>query len=43
MRKSVEKQQSLAQMIQRTVISRNVTQNYCNINKFCEGSRWFCC
>jgi len=32
MRKSAKKQQSHVQTIQRTVISRNVTQDNCNIN-----------
>ena len=39
MRKSAKKQQS---QIQRTVTSRNVTQDNGNMNNFWKGSRWFC-
>jgi len=42
MRKSLKKQQSQVQMIQKTVTSRNVTQDNDNINNFCKGSCWFC-
>jgi len=42
MKKSAKKQQSQVQMIQRTVTSRNVTQDNIKINKFWKGSRWFC-
>jgi len=42
MRKSAKKQQSQLQTLQRTVTSRNVTQDNGNINKFWDGSRWFC-
>jgi len=41
MRKSTKKQQSQVQTIQRTVTSRNATQDNGNINNFCEGNRWF--
>jgi len=41
MRKSAKKQQSQIQTIQRTVTSRNVTQDNGNINNFWKGSRWF--
>jgi len=37
-----EKQQSQVQAIQRTVTSRNVAQDNCNINNFWKGSRRFC-
>ena len=42
MRKSAKNQQSQAQTIQRTVSSRNESQNNDNINNFWKGSRWFC-
>jgi len=42
MRKSAKKQQSQIQTIQRTVASRNVTQDNGNINNFWKGNRWFC-
>jgi len=42
MRKSAKKQQSQVQTIQSTVLSRNATQDNCNINKFRKSSRWFC-
>jgi len=42
MRKSAQKQQSQIQTIQRTVTSRNVTQDNGNINNFWKGNRWFC-
>jgi len=41
MRKSAKKQQSQVQTIQRTVTSRNVTQDNGNINKSGKGGRWF--
>jgi len=43
MRKSAEKQQLQVQTIQRTVTSRNATQDNCNIYKVWKGSCWFCC
>jgi len=42
MSKSEKKQQSQVQTIQRTVPSRNATQDNGNINNFWKGSRWFC-
>jgi len=42
MRKSAKKQQSQIQTIQRTVTSRNVTQDNGNINNFWKGNRCFC-
>jgi len=42
MSKSVKKQQSKIQTIQRTVTSRNETQDIGNINNFWKGIRWFC-
>ena len=41
LRKSA-KQQSQVQTIQRTITSKNVTQDNANINNFWKGSRWFC-
>jgi len=43
MRILAKNQQSQIQTIQRTVTSRNVTQDNGNIHKFWKGSRWFCC
>jgi len=43
MRKSTKKQRSQVKTIQRTVPNRNATQDYGNINDFCQGSRWLCC
>jgi len=42
MRKSAKKQQSQVQTIQRTVSSRNVTQDNGNINNFWKDCCWFC-
>jgi len=42
MRKSTKKQQSQVQTTQRTLTSRNATQDNGNINKFWKGNRWFC-
>jgi len=42
MRKSAKKQLSQVQTIQRTVISRIVTQDNDNTNNFWKGSGWFC-
>jgi len=42
MSKSAKKQQSQVQTIQRTVPSRNATQDNGNINNFWKSSRWFC-
>jgi len=42
MRKSAKKQQSEVQTIQRTVPSRNATQDNDSINTFWKSSRWFC-
>jgi len=42
MRNSAKKQQSQIQTIQRTVNSRNVTQDNGNANNVWKGSRWFC-
>jgi len=42
MRKSVKKQQSQVQTIQRTVTSEKATQGNNYINNFWKGSRWFC-
>jgi len=43
MRKSAKKQQSQIQTIQRTVTSRNLTQDNDNtVNNFWKGSRWYC-
>jgi len=39
---SAKKQQSQVETIQRTVTSRNVTQNNSNINNFWKDSCWFC-
>jgi len=41
MRKSAKKKQSQVQTIQRTVSSRNVTQDNDIMKKFWKGSRWF--
>jgi len=41
MRKSAKKKQSHVQTIQRTVSSRNVTQDNDIMEKFCKGSRLF--
>jgi len=43
MRKSVKKQQSQVQTIQRIVTCRNITQDNGNVKDFWKGSRWFCC
>ena len=42
MRESAEKQLVQVQTIQRIVTTRNVTQDYGNINNFWKGSHWFC-
>ena len=39
--KSAKKQQSQVQMIQRTVTSRNVTQDNGNMNNVWKGNGWF--